>query len=193
MADGFELLAGAHAYLLAAAKGVPADGWGSATPCSEWTAGQVFNHARLDQLALIMKIVDVPPPGDPFAPEAAVGADPVADLEAVLKQAAAAWESGRSAQSVLTPMGPMPAEAGAAVAALDAAVHAWDIARGTGQDLPMDDGLAAGVAATTGHVITFVRDSFGKFAPEVPVADGAGPAARLLAMAGRDPLWRPRA
>lgn len=192
MADGFELLAGAHAYLLAAAKGVPADGWGSATPCSRWTAGEVFNHARLDQLALVMDILDTAPPGDPFTPEAAVGPDPVADLEAALKQAADAWESGRDLESVQTPMGPMPAAAGAAVAALDAGVHAWDLASGTGQDLPLDDALAAGIAGTTAHVITFVRESFGKYGPEFPVGDEAPPAIRLLAMTGRDPYWQRR-
>ncbi|WP_433893801.1 TIGR03086 family metal-binding protein [Streptomyces sp. CA-111067] len=192
MADGFELLAEAHAYLLAVVKGVPADGWERATPCSEWTVGQVYNHARLDQLALTMNITEVPPSSDPFEPEPAVPADPVGELEAVLKQAAAAWESGRELESVATPMGPMPASAGAAVAALDAGLHAWDIARGTGQELPLGDELAAGISEMTGHVVTFVRDSFGKFGPERPADDGAGHAARLLSFTGRDPLWQPQ-
>ena len=192
MADGFELLAEAHAYLLAAVKGVPADGWQQITPCHEWTVGQVFNHARLDQLALVMNITEVPPNGDPFEPQPAVTADPVAELEAVLEQAMSAWESGRDAESVLTPMGPVSAAAGAAVAALDAGLHAWDIARGSGQDLPLGDELAAGITEQAGHVVTFVRDSFGKFGAELPVAGDAGQAAKLLAFSGRDPLWQPQ-
>ncbi|SHN29082.1 TIGR03086 family metal-binding protein [Actinacidiphila paucisporea] len=193
MTDGFALLAGAQAYLLEAVKGVPADGWSSATPCSEWTVGQVYNHARLDQSALTMQITGVVPIGDPFVPEPAVGADPVAELESVLKRATAAWESVRESEVAPTPMGPMPPSAATAVAALDAALHAWDIARSTGQDLPLDDELAAGISEAAGHVVTFVRDSFGKFGPEVPATGDAGAAARLLAFSGRDPQWRPKA
>jgi uncharacterized protein (TIGR03086 family) len=192
MADGFELLAGAHAYLLAVVKGVPADGWERATPCSEWTVGQVYNHARLDQLALTMNITEVPPNGDPFEPEPAVPADPVGELEAALKQAAAAWESVRGQETVALPMGPMPAGTGVGLAALDASVHAWDIARGTGQDLPFADELAAGITELTSPTITYVRDTFGKYGPEVQAADEAGHAARLLSFTGRDPLWQPR-
>ncbi|NUP38373.1 MAG: TIGR03086 family protein, partial [Streptomyces sp.] len=113
MADGFELLTAAHAYLLAAVRGVPADGWGSASPCSDWTVAQVLNHARLDQQALTMKIGGTPPAGDPFAPGTEPGADPVAELEAVLKDSAAAWESVRGAETVETPVGTMPPAQGA--------------------------------------------------------------------------------
>ncbi|MCQ4211454.1 TIGR03086 family metal-binding protein [Streptomyces longispororuber] len=192
-ADGFAALKQAHDYLLAAVRGIPQDGWGNATPCSEWTVRQVLNHARLDQQGLIMQITGVQPAQDPFEPADAVSADPVGELELVLRDAAAAWASGQDADSVPTPMGPMPAHLGAAAAALDAGLHAWDIARATGQDLPLTDDLAEGLEEIAGNLVDFVRDSFGKYAPAVPTSARAGAAERLLAFTGRDPNWAPAA
>ncbi|MEV4940236.1 TIGR03086 family metal-binding protein [Streptomyces zaomyceticus] len=187
--DGFTLLAEAHDYLLAAVRGVPAGAWGDATPCTEWTVRQVVNHARLDQQALVMQITGVTPPSDPFEPVDAVADDPVAELAGVLEAAAAAWESGRGSESVATPMGPMPAGTGAAAAALDAGLHAWDIARATGQDLPLTEEMAEGLEDIASKLVDFVRDSFGKYAPPVAVPEGASRAERLLAFTGRDPHW----
>ncbi|MFJ3788494.1 TIGR03086 family metal-binding protein [Kitasatospora sp. NPDC090091] len=193
--DGFKLLAEAHEYLLAAVRGVPEQAWGAKTPCSEWTVRQILHHARLDQQALVMQITGEPPAGDPFEPEDALasdGRDATAQLETVLRAAMKAWESVREAESVPTPMGPMPANAGTAVAALDAAVHAWDIARATGQDLPLTESMAERLDAPAEQTVDFVRDNFGKYGPAVDVPAGAGRADRLLAFTGRDPQWRPR-
>ncbi|MFJ5231878.1 TIGR03086 family metal-binding protein [Kitasatospora sp. NPDC088391] len=191
--DGFELLAEAHDYLLAAVRGVPEEKWGAATPCSEWTVRQVFHHARLDQQALTMQITGEAPEGDPFEPSdvlaAGGGAEAAAQLETTLRAALKAWESGRGAESVATPMGPMPAQAGAMVAALDAAVHAWDIARATGQDLPLTEDMAERLEIPAGQVVEFVRRSFGKYAPVVEVPADASRAAKFLAFTGRDPYW----
>src|SRR5262249_8682866 len=43
----------------------------------------------------------------------------------------------------LPPHAPLPAATAAGAAALDAGVHAWDIAAATGQPSPLDDDLAA--------------------------------------------------
>ncbi|WP_405550544.1 TIGR03086 family metal-binding protein [Streptomyces sp. NBC_01171] len=187
--DGFKLLAEAHDYLLAAARGVPAGAWGDSTPCSEWTVRQVLNHARLDQQALVMQITGVAPAGDPFEPADATADNSVAELTAVLEAAVAAWESGRDAESVPTPMGSMPANMGTAAAALDAGIHAWDIARATGQDLPLSEEMAEALEDIASRIVDFVRDSFGKYAPPLAVPEGASRAERLLAFTGRDPHW----
>ncbi|GGQ38209.1 hypothetical protein GCM10010215_72430 [Streptomyces virginiae] len=187
--DGFELLGDAHDYLLTAVRGVPDGAWGDPTPCSEWTVRQVLNHARLDQQALVMGITGVEPASDPFEPVDATGEKPVAELTAVLEAAAAAWESRRGDESVPTPMGPMPAGVGAAAAALDAGIHAWDIARATGQDLPLTEEMAEALEDIASRIVDFVRDSFGKYAPARAVPEGASRAERLLAFTGRDPHW----
>ncbi|MCG6494172.1 TIGR03086 family metal-binding protein [Kitasatospora sp. A2-31] len=192
--DGFKLLAEAHEYLLAAVRGVPEQAWGARTPCSEWTVRQILHHARLDQQALVMQITGEPPAGDPFEPEDALASDgraAAAQLETVLSAAMKAWESVREAESVPTPMGPMPADVGTAVAALDAAVHAWDIARATGQDLPLTESMAERLETPARQTVDFVRDNFGKYGPAVDVPAEAGRTDRLLAFTGRDPQWRP--
>lgn len=150
---------------------------------------QVLNHARLDQLALVMQITGVAPASDPFEPTDATADNPVAELTAVLEAAAAAWQSGRDAESVPTPMGPMPANMGTAAAALDAGIHAWDIARATGQDLPLTEEMAEALEDIASRTVDFVRDSFGKYAPPLAVEEGASRAERLLAFTGRDPHW----
>ncbi|MFJ9038344.1 TIGR03086 family metal-binding protein [Streptomyces sp. NPDC102406] len=189
--DGYKLLEQAHDFLRAAVRGVPADGWDRPTPCTEWTVRQVLNHARLDQQALVMQVAPIAPAGDPFAPEDSLGPDPAGELEEVLRAVTAAWESvGRSATDVPTPFGPVPAWLGTAAAALDAGVHAWDIARATGQALPLTDELAAGLQVPADRFVDFVRDTFHKYAPAVPVTAEAGAAERLLAFTGRDPHWR---
>ncbi|MGW4898773.1 TIGR03086 family metal-binding protein [Kitasatospora sp. NPDC004240] len=191
--DGFKLLAEAHEYLLAAVRGVPEQAWGAKTPCSDWTVRQVLNHARLDQQALVMQITGEPLAGDPFSPEDAPASDgpgAVAQLEAVLDAALTAWESVREAESVPTPMGPMPANAGTAVAALDAAVHAWDIARATGQNLPLTESVAERLEGAADQTVDFVRDNFGKYGPVVDVPADSSRADRLLAFTGRDPRWQ---
>ncbi|MCF2525852.1 TIGR03086 family metal-binding protein [Yinghuangia soli] len=191
-ADGFKLLADAHSYLRTAVAGVAPDAWGDPTPCTEWTVRQVLNHARLDQQALVMQIDPASTPtSDPFSPEDALAADHVAELDAVFAAATAAWESGRDAESVPTPMGPMPANLGTAAAALDAAIHAWDIAVATGQDLPLSDELAVGLEEISARIVEFIRQSFGKYGPVVEVPDNASPAEKLLAFTGRDPKWTP--
>ncbi|MFD9077995.1 TIGR03086 family metal-binding protein [Streptomyces erythrochromogenes] len=187
--DGFKLLADAHDYLLTAVRGVPAEAWGDPTPCTGWTVRQVLNHARLDQQALVMQITGVAPASDPFEPEDATAGDPVGELAAVLEATAAAWESRRGDESVPTPMGPMPADVGTAAAALDAGIHAWDIARATGQDLPLAEELAEGLEDIAARIVDFVRDSFGKYAPPLVVPEGASRAEKLLAFTGRDPRW----
>lgn len=191
--DGFKLLADAHDYLRTVVRGVPADAWGNPTPCSEWTVRQVFNHARLDQLALVMQITDIGPLSDPFSPEDAVGGDPLADLGSALLTATTAWESGRQAEFVPTPMGPMPATVGTAAGALDAALHAWDIAVATGQreSAPLSDELAAGLEDIANQIVDFVRNSFGKYGPVVEVGPDASPADKLLGFSGRNPAWTP--
>jgi uncharacterized protein (TIGR03086 family) len=72
------------------------------------------------------------------------------------------------------------------VAFTDAFIHGWDVAKATGQDATMPDGLAQ-AAYTTIHGRFTDEQRKGLFAPEVPVADDATPQQRLLAYTGRTP------
>ena len=105
--------------------------------------------------------------------------------------ATAAWDQVDPASgSVPTPLPPvptLPAEVAAAACALDAAIHAWDVAVATGQPSPLSDELAAALDPAARAVVEPLRG----FAYAAPLATEAadGAAAALLRYLGRDPEW----
>jgi Mycothiol maleylpyruvate isomerase N-terminal domain len=71
---GWSVLDEARARLRTAVAGVPADGWGEATPCSAWNAVQVLRHAALDQEVWGAALGGTPMPGEnPFEPSGQLG------------------------------------------------------------------------------------------------------------------------
>ncbi|WSW79528.1 hypothetical protein OG390_46380 [Streptomyces sp. NBC_00996] len=60
----------------------------------------------------------------------------------------------------------------AAAGAMDAAVHAWDIAVATGQDASLDEELAEGIWAAAERLVDHLRNSYGVFAPAREVPEG---------------------
>ena len=84
--------------------------------------------------------------------------------------------------------GAMPKQAVGDMAFVEAILHGWDLARGSGQDW----------CPTTTRPWTVRWRSWtrsgrwagpGAFGPEVPVPDDAAPFDKVLAQAGRDPGW----
>src|SRR5579863_2944542 len=137
---GWDVLDEARAMLRAAAAGVGAGGWSRPTPCTQWTAAQVLQHAALDQrvwgatLAGAALATVMLPGENPFAPSGQLGADPLAYTEQALAESAPAWSvAGAATVPIPLPQGEMPPADAAGAAALDAAIHAWDIALATGQ------------------------------------------------------------
>ncbi|MFJ9905526.1 TIGR03086 family metal-binding protein [Streptomyces sp. NPDC101152] len=194
MADtrGFEVLTHAHAYLAEVVASVGQSAWGAPTPCSEWTVRQVLNHARVDQQAYGLAITGGRPDSDPFHPADTLDADPAAELDKVLRQVADAY-AGLPADSdqVPTPLGPLPPWIAAGAAAMDAAVHAWDIAVATGQDRPLSPERAEGIRPAADHLVDRLRDAYRVFAPAVEGSRDHDRAEALPAFLGRDPHWRP--
>jgi hypothetical protein len=76
---------------------------------------------------------------NPFAPSGQLGTQPPAYAEAALDASAQAWSAlaGDAPVPAPLPQGPMTPAAAARAAALDAAIHAWDIAMATGQGSPL--------------------------------------------------------
>ncbi|MEV0721083.1 TIGR03086 family metal-binding protein, partial [Asanoa sp. NPDC050611] len=144
--SGWQLMDEAHRVLRATVAGVAAGDWGRPTPCTEWNATQVLQHAAGDQLGYAAAITgEGGPTENPFAPSGRLTQDPVAFLNPHLNAAAAAWATvGKDVETAATPLplGPLPTWVGSGAAALDAAVHAWDIAVATGQPSPLTDELA---------------------------------------------------
>jgi uncharacterized protein (TIGR03086 family) len=180
--------------LLQAAAAMISDTSGKApTPCAEWTVIQVLQHAAGDQLAWSAALgVGSGPAENPFAPSGHLDGSAADLLEPALVAARAAWAGISPDQPAVPtplPQGELPAEVAAAACALDAAVHAWDIAAALGQAGFLPDGLAAQLLRAR-TIIEPLRQ-YGAYAAALAPQPGDGPSAELLRYLGRDPQWRP--
>lgn len=188
--QGIEVLTRSHDYLREVVAAVPEAAWGAPTPCSEWTVRQVLNHARIDQQAYGLVLTGGRPGSDPFHPADALDGDPIAELDKVLRSVADGYvRLPADADQVPTPLGPLPFLIAAGAAAMDAAVHAWDIAVATGQNRPLGEDLAEGIRPAAERLVDQLRDAYQVFAPAHEVREGYGRAETLLAHLGRDPHW----
>jgi uncharacterized protein (TIGR03086 family) len=193
---GWDILDEARAMLRTAAARVPAGAWARPTPCLEWNAGQVLQHAALDQQVWAAILAGAPQPAEnPFAPSGELGGDPLAYADRALAESAAAWTSLRpDGGPVPTPLpqGEMAPARAAGAAALDAAIHAWDIAVATGQGSPLSAALARSLRPVAEGIVEPLR-AFGAYGPalELGAEPGSrvGDAAVLLCYLGRRPDW----
>ena len=147
------------------------------TPCDEWSVRDLLNH-MLDTQRYFLGAArgeDVSPPG-PNPPDA-LSDNPRQDFERIQADVIDAF----SQEGVLDKTGPA-----LCIAFADQLLHGWDVARATGQDDTMPDGLPQ-AAYDTIHGRFTDEQRKGVFKPELDVADDATPQQRLLAYTGRPP------
>lgn len=194
MTTEWQLLSQAHAALRSAVAGVPAADWSLPTPCSDWTVTQVLQHAAGDQLAFAAFLTGGDGPAEnPFAPSGELAAEPTAIAEQAVRASADAWatvDADAAEVSVPVPPNTMSAELGVGACALDAAVHAWDIAVATGQPSPLTEEMSQTLLKVAEQIIEPLRD-YGAYAAVVPAESGDDAAATLLRYLGRNPKWTP--
>ena len=187
-----QLLHTAHAALRSTVAGVAPERWPAPTPCQLWNATQVLQHAAGDQLAYAAMLTGQPGPRfNPFAPSGELDEAPGAFLEPFLQASAAAWAAvGDDATDVSTPLpiGPLLLWLGLGACALDAAVHAWDLAVATGQPSPLTPADASLLQAVADRVVEPLRGF--AYAPALPAAGSEDAVAALLRYLGRQPDWR---
>jgi uncharacterized protein (TIGR03086 family) len=191
----FTVLDEAHQALRGAVAAVPGGDWGLPTPCALWNVAQVLRHAAGDQLAYAAAITGSGGPEEnPFEPSAGRPDDPRDWLEAALGTAGAAWSGVTPGREVPTPLpqGAMDADAAAGAAALDAAVHAWDIAVAIGPPAALTTVLTTGLAArlmpVAASIVEPLRD-YGVYAAALAPQPGDDAGAALLRYLGRQPAW----
>ncbi|GAB7043687.1 MULTISPECIES: TIGR03086 family metal-binding protein [Catenuloplanes] len=202
-----ELLADAHAALRVVVKGVPVGGWDLPTPCTEWTVGQVLRHTAGNQARFAAAITGGRwPPDDPYAPGHSPPADPLRiTTESVALARSAFTTVPDSAIAVPTPLpaGPLPPWIAAGACALDAAIHAWDIAVATRQPSPLTPEIAYALLLISTEFVEQVRP-YGAFAaPFDPIEEARAlgsaytgelpddDASSVLRYLGRNPAWNP--
>jgi uncharacterized protein (TIGR03086 family) len=134
----FPVLTASLEQLRRVTAGIPAGRLDDPTPCPHWTVAQVLLHAAGDQHAWASCVGSSPLPSyDPFAPPRHLDATTEDLIGAAIEAATTAWANvGPTAETVRTPLPPLPTmtpELAAGACALDAAIHAWDIAAATGR------------------------------------------------------------
>ncbi|GLW58274.1 TIGR03086 family metal-binding protein [Kitasatospora phosalacinea] len=169
-------------------RAVPDGAWQAPTPCTDWTVRQLVGHLTSEQLWVpdLLAGATVAEIGDRFDGDV-LGDDPVAAWTAAADAARAAFAApGALERTVHLSYGARRADGYAREMTVDAVVHAWDLAQGTGADPTVDPAAAEFALAELAPQADALAAS-GLFADPVPVPAGADAATRLLGLVGRDP------
>ena len=180
----------AHAALRLAVAAVGDGAWQQPTPCAEWTVTQVLQHAAGDQLGFAAAITGGDGPSEnPFAPSGHIDGSPTELAESSMAAAAAAWATvDPAAETAPVPVPPhaLPPAVGAGACALDATVHAWDIAVAVGAPSPLTNDHAAQLHTVALQIVEPLRQ-YGAYAPALAPHPEDDAVATLLRYLGRDP------
>jgi len=148
------------------------------TPCDDWDVQALLNHMLDTQQYFVRSARGEkasPPSADP--PDGLIGDDPARAYERGRKETVDTF----SEDGVIERTGPS-----LGIAFSDTLLHGWDIAKATGQDTTMPDGLAAAAYEVVHGAFTDEQRK-GVFKPELEVGNDASPQEKLLAYTGRDP------
>ncbi|MFI5891248.1 TIGR03086 family metal-binding protein [Actinoplanes sp. NPDC051513] len=165
------------------------------TPCPDWTVAVLLDHLMVLAQAFAQaarKRTDAPGTAEPPPPPSAqhLSRHWRSRLPVHLEELATAWKdpaswTGTSQAGGVT----MPATTVGTVAMNELIMHSWDLARATGQEYFADP-------RTLEVLIEFLAQAPpegtpGMFDPPVPTDDELTLLDQALALAGRDPAWRP--
>lgn len=186
--ERYERRATTFATLIAVA---PADRWSSPSPCAEWTAADVAQHA-VDMHAAMFG-----PIGRSLSPAPTVADNPLGAFNSARSDVETALGDATIADlDVQTPMGPSTfARHVDAVVSADLVIHGWDLARSLGVEHAIDPEEVASFWPGVQQTPDIMRQP-GAFGPGVvvygPVVDVPSDAPiqdRMLGLLGRDPYW----
>lgn len=181
---GVELLERALGYTRSALATVAPGHLCLPTPCDGWRLGDLLAHMEdsLDAFAegaagTISLHSAAPAPLD----------ERISTLQAKACELLGAWASATTPQ-VEVGGRPVPVGTISRLAAVEIAVHGWDVSRTTGAGLPIPDDFAEAILPTA---LALALEQHGEFGPPLPVPADAGPARRVLALLGRRSSYRP--
>jgi uncharacterized protein (TIGR03086 family) len=183
--DAIEALKRAHDHLIAAATNVPADALAKPSACEQWDLRALLNHILgggwMFTLANQGKAVGEDG-GD------LVGED---HAQACVDMAAANLASWRGSDALdgerAFPFGTFPAPMALLINVGEITVHAWDLAKSTGQGPTIDPDVAE---LLLDFYLSMPLEEFrahGAFGPEIEIDPAAPAADRMLALLGFQP------
>jgi len=184
------LLAAATGYALGVCAGITPDELPLPTPCPGWDTRMLLVH-----LSESMAVLEAGIRAGCLGPEPVAPPDPqrgaAALVEALRDRAADLLCACYLAPERFVTAGGVPVPAGivACTAAVEVAVHGWDVSAARGLACPIPAGLAGRLLALCPPLVASRR---GLFADPVEVPPGASPCDRLVGYLGRDPRSRRR-
>jgi uncharacterized protein (TIGR03086 family) len=190
-AEGARLLEPSISYVLGVVPAVTPELLARSTPCAEWDLRMLLGHA-CESLAAFSEGLEAGRVGlDPAAPDEVLAADPARAFRDRARRLLNVWTGPGPQRPVIDIAGcPLAARVMAAAAALEVAVHGWDVSRACGQRQPIPRALATSLLAIAPVLVP--RDGRPPlFAAPVTVAATASPSSRLAAFLGRSPASRP--
>jgi uncharacterized protein (TIGR03086 family) len=160
-------------------RSVPSDQWSSPSPCTEWCAADVLNHA-----AGVLGMVEGMASGSP--PAAATGAGAAENWAARRDSCLASLDhQGVLHKVVKSPFGEMPVDNLIGILFVDTLTHTWDLARAVGGDEKLDAELVQLGYAQMLPLDTLLRGT-GRFADKIEPNEGDDAQTRFLKFLGRD-------
>jgi uncharacterized protein (TIGR03086 family) len=186
-AEAARLLEPSITYALGVAMAVTPDLLSRPTPCREWDLRMLLRHAS-ESLTAIAEGIQTGTVGlAPAAEDDDLAADPARAFRDRASQLRAGWTSpGRQRQVIEIAGCPLAAGVMAAAAALEVAVHGWDMSRACGQRQPIPPALATGLLVMA-PVLVPRTGRYPLFTAPVSVPATASPSDRLAAFLGRTP------
>jgi uncharacterized protein (TIGR03086 family) len=190
-AEGARLLEPSISYATGVALAVTPELLSRPTPCREWDLRTLLRHA-CESLAAFGEGIEAGRVGlDPAAEDGILAADPARAFRDRAGQLLDAWTGPGHQRQVIEIAGcPLAARVIATAAALEVAVHGWDISRACGQRQPIPRALAVDLLAIA-PVLVPRTGRHPLFAAPVTAAATAGPSDRLAAFLGRSPGTAP--
>jgi uncharacterized protein (TIGR03086 family) len=151
------------------------DAFGQQTPCDGWTVRDLLNH-MVEGNQYFAASARGEDPSLPEGKPSDIVKDPTADYERSRQEMMKAF-GGNGGGEKMQSLG---------IAFVEQLVHAWDLAKATGQKTEMPGDLAEAAWQMIGGKMTPDQRG-GLFGPEVPVAEDAPVQEKLLGYAGRKP------
>lgn len=177
----------ADAQFSAVVNGIAGDRWDNPTPCTAWSVRDLLEHNVAESLWVppIMAGETVASVGDRFDGDV-LGAHPARAWAATVDPADTAMEDeGAMERIVHLSFGDLPGAEYAKQRIVDLVVHAWDLARATGQPEELAPDLVEACLAWGEEWKPILSAASAYFDPPIASREDADPQTRLLNLFGR--------
>ncbi|MER5275970.1 TIGR03086 family metal-binding protein [Streptomyces sp. NPDC002809] len=182
-----ELLDAATDSALPVVRGIDDSRLDDPTPCAEYDVRALISH--LVQVVVNFTALAARQDADFGKTPDAVTGDWRKRFGEETAALVGAWAAPGAEEGTAGSMG-FPARTVGHMVLGDLTVHAWDLARATGQEFVPDAHVVKEIGPAMEGMAPKAREA-GMFGEPFPVPEGASPFARVLALTGRDPEWQP--